>query len=115
MKNQSSSQLTVDSVQLTKEEANDQFDYYWTDERKHHAKKLAKLLTQTDLDAVEHDEHRAEQHPENHIIVMPTLSNEEKRTRTLPREQPKLHISTGSLVEQHFKIYKLTETPHFPD
>lgn len=109
MTDQPSSRDLLNSIELTEQEATEDFTHYWTPERKHHAKLLAKKLSHTSLDAIEHNGLKAKQLPEQNVRVTPA----DPDTNRTP-EQPTLHISTGSLVENHLKIYRLTETNHYP-
>lgn len=115
MNNQPSNCNDGDSVQLTEQEKASKFTEFWTPERKQQAKLLAKKLSQTEFEVVEQNELRAEQLPEDHIVVTPTQSENGGLGGLREPDPPELHISTGSVTEDHLKVFRLTDNSHYPE
>lgn len=103
-----------DSVELTKDEATTTFTTYWTENRFRDAKVLAKQLMHTSFDAIEVDGLRAERHPNHTVIVKP--ASDDRPNYGLPEpELPTLHLNMGTPVEDCIRVFKRTDSKHYPE
>lgn len=100
-----------DDVQLDEEESSISFTRYWTDDRLKEAKLLAKKLVNTNFDAVEEGELRAEQEPESVVVVKPVYDRE-PHVEGLPKPKlPRVRIDLGWDKCEVFRVYDNTNVP----
>lgn len=100
-----------DNVQLEENEKSLKFNRYWTRERLEKAKLLAKKILETDFEAVESGDLRAEKNPEYVVVVKPSTRDEENMIGLPNPKMPEVHIQ----VDRGCKVFKLLDNTHSPD
>jgi hypothetical protein len=99
-----------DNVELNKKEQSRDFTRYWTNERVKKSKLLAKKLANTNFEAVEKYDLRAEEKPENVVVVKPV----QKKDTYVGLPNPEPPTIRLDLSGDNCEVFKLQDNTNYP-